>query len=171
MKEVIKFKIIILIMLAIFSGLSFGQISQLITYQGILIDPATGDPVADDIYEIEFSIYETPSAGTTIRSETKNVPTENSLYHVMLENFNLLTSTVLSGQEKYPGIKIRVDPEISPRKRIVSVAYVIMSEDADKPDGKHADAFANSSHVHDDRYYTEFEIHTSDSYPPNPNNK
>lgn len=39
--------------------------------------------------------------------------------------------------------------------------------DADKVDGKDASEFASSIHNHDDRYYTEIELNTSDGTPPN----
>jgi hypothetical protein len=142
-------------------------VPQLINYQALLIDPATGDPIADDTYEMVFSIYDVETGGTAIWTETKNVDTQNGLYVVMLGSTTPLTSAILSGAEKYLGIKVGTDPEMTPRKRIVSVAYAIVSEEADKLDGKEAAEFADAVHSHDDRYYTETEMSTSDGDPPN----
>jgi len=158
---------ILSLIFVILSGIALGQVPQLINYQGVLIEPATGQPVPDDTYSITFSIYDVASGGSAIWSESHSVDTKNGLYSVILGSITALTPTILSGPEKYLGIKVGSDPEMTPRRRIVSVASAILSEDADKLDGKHATAFAESVHVHDDRYFTETELNTSDGNPPN----
>jgi len=156
MKEVIKVQIIISIMVVIIPGFVFGQIPQLINYQGILVDPITGDPVADASYEMVFSIYDVASGGSAIWTETKNVQTQNGLYSVLLGSTTPLTATILSGTEKYLGIKVGTDTEMTPRKRIVSVAYAIVSDNAYSLGGKVAI-----------EYPTKSELSISDGDPPN----
>ena len=159
--------IIVSLVLVILSGIAIGQVPLLINYQGLLMDPATGQPIPDGAYTIVFSIYDVPGGGIAIWEEAHAVETKNGLYSVMLGSVTLLTTTILSGPEKYLGIKVGSDPEMTPRKRIVSVAFAILSEDADKLDGKDATEFADAAHNHDDRYYTETELNTSDGNPPN----
>ncbi len=148
-------------------GFAFGQVPPLINYQGILMNPSSGQPVADNTYSITFSIYNTASGGTAIWTETQSVTTRAGLYNVLLASSTALSATILSGPEKYLGIKVGSDSEMTPRKRIVSVAYAIACEEADKVDGKHATDFANVTHTHDDRYFSETELNTSDGNPPN----
>ena len=49
--------IIVSLVLMILSGIALGQVPHLINYQGVLVNPSTGQPVADDSYSIIFSIY------------------------------------------------------------------------------------------------------------------
>jgi hypothetical protein len=167
MKRFLNIRSISMFLWVVLTGIAFGQVPHLINYQGVLIDPATGQAVPDDTYSITFSIYNVPSGGGDIWHEIHSVETKNGLYSVLLGSITTLTPTILSGPEKYLSIKVDSDPEMSPRKRIVSVAYSILSEDADKLDGKNAAAFADTSHNHDERYYTETELNTSDGDPPN----
>ena len=151
----------------IFPGFSFGQIPHLINYQGILFNLSSGQPVADNTYSITFSIYDASAGGSAIWSENQSVTTKNGLYDVLLGSRTALTAAILSGSEKYLGIKVGSDPEMTPLKRIVSVAYAIACEETDKVDGRHASEFADAAHNHDDRYFTETELNTSDGNPPN----
>jgi hypothetical protein len=121
--------IIPLSVLVILSGVAMGQVPELINYQGILMDPATGDPVANNIYEMVFSIYDVATGGSAIWTETKNVQTQDGLYSVLLGSTTPVTPTIFSGAEKYLGIKVGADPEMTPRKKIVSVAYAIVSKE------------------------------------------
>jgi len=159
--------IILFFVLVILSGIALGQIPQLINYQALLLDPATSQPVPDGTYTIVFSIYDVPGGGSAIWDETHAVETKNGLYSVMLGSVIPLESPILNGSEKYLGITVGGDPEMIPRKRIVSVAYAILSEDAAKLEGRHASEFAEADHDHDSRYYTKTELNTSDGNPPN----
>lgn len=58
--------IILSLILVISTGIALGQVPQLINYQGVLIDPATGLPAPDDTYTITFSIYDVASGGSAI---------------------------------------------------------------------------------------------------------
>ena len=133
--------IILAFVLVIISGIALGQVPQLINYQALLIDPATNQPVPDDTYSITFSIYDAASGGSAIWTETQSVTTKDGLYSVLLGTATPLTPTILSGSEKYLGVKVGSEPELTPRGRIVSVAYSIVSEDAHKLEGKEASEF------------------------------
>jgi hypothetical protein len=122
-------KVIILsLILAIISGIAFSQVPQLINYQGVLIDSGTNQPVPDDTYSIAFSIYDVASGGTAVWTETQSVTTQDGLYSVLLGSITTLKPVIFSGTEKYIGIKVGSDPEMTPRKRIVSVAYAYVAE-------------------------------------------
>jgi hypothetical protein len=145
----------------------FGQVPSLMNYQGYLTDPATGLPVPDSTYQVQFSIYNTATGGTAIWSETYVVETINGLYSVQLGSTTPLTPAVFSGTEKYLGLKVGADPEMAPRKQITSVAYALKTEEANLLDGKDSGDFAASGHDHSGTYYTKTELNTSDGDPPN----
>jgi hypothetical protein len=119
--------IIVSLFLVILSGSALGQVPHLINYQGVLFDPSTDQPVPDDTYTIVFSIYNQASGGTALWTETHSVATQNGLYSVLLGSSESLASTVLSGPEKYLGITVGTDDEMTPRKRIVNVAYALVA--------------------------------------------
>jgi hypothetical protein len=128
MKKSLNIPIIFLFIWGILSGITLAQVPQLINYQGVMIDPSTGLPVADDTYSIIFSIYNVASGGSAIWTETQSVTTSDGVYNVLLGSSTALTTTILSGPEKYLGIKVGSDLEMTPRKRIVSVAYAFITE-------------------------------------------
>jgi len=104
------------------------QIPELINYQGYLTDMETGLPVEDGSYQISFAIYNTASGVDPIWEESQLVQITRGLYAVLLGSVKPLTSSIFSGTEKYLGIRIGDEPELTPRKRIVSVAYAIVAE-------------------------------------------
>jgi len=136
--------IILFFVFVILSGIALGQVPQLINYQGLLIDPASDQPVPDNTYSITFSIYDVALGGSAIWTETQNVQTKEGLYSVLLGSTTNFITAILSGPQKYLGIKVGSDPEMMPRKRIVSVAYAILSEDAHKLEGKDASDFVQA---------------------------
>lgn len=127
MKKLFNIQVALLFIWALISGIAQGQVPQLMNYQGILTDPETGDPIPDDTYQMIFSIYDTPSGGSAIWSETRSVGTQDGLYNVLLGSTTPLTPSLLEGTEKYLGVQVGADPEMTPRKRMVSVAYAITS--------------------------------------------
>jgi hypothetical protein len=136
---------------------------MLISYQGRLTDPTTGQPVTDGSYPMTFRIYTAQTGGSPIWSETQTVSVSGGLFNVLLGSVSPLSATVFSGTDRW--LEVVVDGQtLSPRQRIASVAYSIqaqVAQNADKLDGSHASDFAQAAHDHDDRYYTESELNTS----------
>jgi len=110
------------------SIIALAQVPPMINYQGLLTNPATGDPVADGNYTIVFSIYNTPSGGSAAWSETRTVQVQNGRFDVLLGENTPLTTAILNGAERYLGIKVDSDPEMTPRKRLASVPYTFISD-------------------------------------------
>ena len=126
------------------------SVPSMMNYQGVLSDLATGDPVADGDYQIRFALYDVASGGTALWTETQTVTVENGLFSVLLGSVNPLSIDDFTGST-YMGVKVGADPEMTPRHRIVSVAYAIHAREAtnaDTVDGAHASAFAQATHDH-----------------------
>lgn len=120
--------LLVLLILASSVSIILAQVPQLINYQGLLIDPAADQPVPDDTYSITFFIYDVSSGGSPIWTESQSVQIKDGLYNVLLGSTTSLTASILSGSEKYLGVKVGDDPEMTPRTRIVSVAYALVTE-------------------------------------------
>jgi hypothetical protein len=131
-----------------------GGAPTLISYQGRLTAPSTGDPKPDGNYSMTFRLFSTQSGGSSIWSETQMVSVSGGLFNVLLGSDTALSASVFSGTSRW--LEVEVGGEmLSPRQRIVSVAYALQAQEAanaDKVDGQHASAFAASGHNHDDAY-------------------
>ncbi|MFQ6091170.1 MAG: hypothetical protein ACE5OR_00555, partial [bacterium] len=165
----------VVIALMVMAILAQADVPQLISFQGKLYDDA-GVPLTGG-YEITFCIYDVEEGGAPLWSETDSVECENGLYNVIL-GLNTPLNHDFDGNY-WLGVQVTGDVELSPRFRIVSVptafraavadsaAMAASAVNSDKLDGKHFDAFADSAHLHDERYYTQDSLNTSDGDAPN----
>jgi hypothetical protein len=130
----------ILILLAF--SLSQAQVPQVINYQGMLTD--AGGTALNGSFVIEFKIYDAPTAGTALWTETQTVAVTAGLFDVLLGSVTPIPYTVFDGSDKYLSLKVGADPEMTPRKRLVSVGYALRAYNADKVDGLDAAAFVQT---------------------------
>ena len=99
-------------------------VPSMMNYQGILLD-GSGNPVTTPVLVV-FTIYDAASAGNVQWTEPRNVaPDAAGLINVNLGegNPNGLTSAVFAAPDRWLGIKVGADPEMTPRTRLVTVPY------------------------------------------------
>ncbi|MEI7688782.1 MAG: hypothetical protein WCI91_01200, partial [Candidatus Nomurabacteria bacterium] len=109
-----------------------------INYQGKLTTSA-GVAVANGTYNMEFKLYDAPTAGTTLWTETRTttnkVQVTNGLFSAMLGEINALTGVDFN-QTLYLGVNIGGtgtpgwDGEMTPRKKLGTVPAAVISETA-----------------------------------------
>ena len=90
------------------AGSVFAAVPTTMNYQGYLIDNV-GDPVADGSYSVVFTIYDDPTAGTSVWTETQSVTTTGGLFAVLLGTVNPIIDTVFNGTTRYMGIAVGGD--------------------------------------------------------------
>ena len=95
-----------------------------LTYQGLLTNgggtPQTGT------FSMTFSIYDALSGGTVLWTETQaSVSVTNGLFSVQLGSSTPIPGAVLNGTDRYLGIKVGSDPEMTPRTPLSSVPYAV----------------------------------------------
>lgn len=106
------------------------EVPQLITYQGLLADSA-GNP-ANGLFLIQFRIYDDPSAGSLLWDNGfRTVQVTDGLFAYSLGDSTAFPADLFDGSDRWLGIKVGVDPEISPRKQLVSSPYSMHSAKAD----------------------------------------
>jgi hypothetical protein len=121
------------------------ELPRVINYQGYLTN-LDGSPVNGTL-EMTFCLYETPEGGSPVWTETHpSVIVTNGLFNVLLGSINPLWAPNFTG-ERYLGITVGSDPEMTPRQRISSVAYAFRSGAAN---------FANNADTLDDLDSAEF---------------
>jgi hypothetical protein len=68
-----------------------------------MTNPTTGQPVADGVYVVTFSIYDVASGGTAKWFETKNVTVAGGLFSTLLGDTSPLPQSLFSGQALWLG--------------------------------------------------------------------
>ena len=140
-KKGLLFLVVLFVFLV--SGL-WAQIPQLINYQGMLTDPATGSGLTGT-YSITFSIYDAATGGTALWTETQSVTANNGLFNVLLGSVNVIPLDLFDGSDRYLGVKVGADPEMTPRQKLVSVGYSFKANDANQFLGKDTSDFVRAA--------------------------
>lgn len=122
--------------------------TQVIHYQGRLLDAVSGQPKADGAYTFAFRLYNTATGGAPLWTEAKSVTVNKGLFSTLLGDITPLDLALFNGQDLYLGITIGTDPEAAPRQRLAHVAYALHAENAAKLGGQAAGAFAAVTHTH-----------------------
>ncbi|MDH3892112.1 MAG: hypothetical protein OEV49_13625 [candidate division Zixibacteria bacterium] len=112
--------VVLLIMLSALTAVA--DVPSVMSYQGVLTDGG-GSPVADGSYSVLFSIYDVASGGSAIWSETQSVSTTDGAFAIMLGSVNPLDPLYFAGADRFLGVKVGSDPEISPRTEFGSVPF------------------------------------------------
>ena len=123
--------VLALVVCAVITTAAFADaVPQLVNYQGKVYQPS-GAAVPDGAYKIAFSIYDVPTGGTAIWTETYDaLQVKGSAFHVLLGSVNPIGASIFSGAERFLGVKLGTDPELSPRQKIASVPYALVAEKA-----------------------------------------
>ncbi len=125
------------------------------SYQGLLSDPDTGQPLADGTYNMHFAIYDAPAGGTQLWEEPADpavVPVQvtNGVFTILLGSLVPLSPPVFAGGNTY--LEVEVDAQtLQPRQQILSVAYAMVAETLD---GMDSEDFSPVGHDHFDEAWS-----------------
>ncbi|PKM97165.1 MAG: hypothetical protein CVU79_09595, partial [Elusimicrobia bacterium HGW-Elusimicrobia-3] len=103
----------------------------LINYQGRLVDTA-GNPLLG-AQSILFSVYDAPSAGSLLWSETQPVTPDNGIFSVSLGSVSTLPASIFAADALYLEVKIGADAPLTPRTRLLSVPYAVSAANLGSP--------------------------------------
>ena len=124
--------VLMVVVLGIVFSKSFADVPRMINFQGRLTD-ANNNPLNGTYDNMTFRIYNTPSGGTSLWSETRSVSVSNGLFSVTLGEVTPIPIALFDGTTKYLAIDIDgagSEPEMSPRLKIVSSGHAFISERA-----------------------------------------
>jgi hypothetical protein len=132
-----------------------GGIPGKINYQGFLADVITEDPLPGT-YTMTFRIFSVAAGGSDLWNETQEVTVDSlGVFTVLLGTENPI-DIAFTG-ERWLEITIGAET-LSPRRELVSVPFAFYAANAESLNGLDAAAFAEATHDHDDRYYTQSEL-------------
>ncbi|MEX0785023.1 MAG: hypothetical protein WD939_00145 [Dehalococcoidia bacterium] len=117
------------------SGESAGPsgVPSVISYQGLLTDPGTGQPVPNGTYNMSFSIFNAPAGGVLLWQEPAAgaipVSVANGTFTHLLGSDVPLAPGDFFGGTAY--LQVFVNGEtLTPRQRITAVAFAMVAEEA-----------------------------------------
>lgn len=118
------------------AAIAMAAVPPMINYQGKLLKP-DGTPVADGTYAMEFAIYDVPTGGRAIWWEANsNVQVKKGLFSVLLGSVVNLPANVFDSPNRWFGVKVGDDPEMTPRQQVTTTAFAFKAAVADTvPDG------------------------------------
>ena len=96
-----------------------------IDFQGRLHDSG-GSPVNATL-SITFSLYDVLSGGAALWTETKSVQIADGLFQVKLGEITPFTPAHFSGTDRWLGIKVGSEAEMTPRTKFSSVGYAMQA--------------------------------------------
>ena len=125
----------ILSMLAIVAvfccGVAAAQVPHTLNYQGFLTS-LSGAPVNNAGLQMVFNIYDLPSGGVALHTETQTVVVSNGIFNVLLGTSAALTLPFAT--QHYLGVRAVGDPEMSPRQALAASPYAIRAATAESAD-------------------------------------
>ena len=119
-----RFMLVAIIVLLLASVPALSAVPPIINYQGKLLDPATSQPVADGTYRMLFAIYGQETRGSALWSEPNdNVQVKDGLFSVLLGSIINIPANIFDNPDRWFGVKINDDAEMTPRQRLASVPF------------------------------------------------
>jgi hypothetical protein len=125
--------ITVLTVLVVCPTVAAAEAPKMITYQGLLTDNA-GEPVADGDYSLTFRLYDAPSGGAQLWSETQpSVHVEAGLFSACMGTDSTLD--VSFDAPCWLEIQIGAESPQVPRIQLTAVPYSFTAMDAEAVDG------------------------------------
>ncbi|MBU8934171.1 MAG: tail fiber domain-containing protein [candidate division Zixibacteria bacterium] len=131
----LRYVIVVIVCLMTTTLILAGAAPQLLNYQAVLLD-GDGNPVTTEV-SVKFAIYDAASGPTELWSETANITPNNdgAFDHILGQQAKgPIDDSVFEGSDRWLGITVGADAELSPRTRLVSSAYSMRVSTIDNAD-------------------------------------
>lgn len=118
----------------------FSQIPRTISYQGVLAD-GSGNFLPDGIHAVSLSLYDSPTGGAPLFTESATVTVVRGVFNVILGSAGGgIPESVSFDRAYFLGISVDGGAELAPRASITAVPYAMRASVADRamslaPDG------------------------------------
>lgn len=106
------------------------QVPRQISYQAMIMDN-TNQPIADGQHTITISVYNAPTGGVTLYTETIITTTSKGLANVILGATTPMPVTLSFASQRWLGISVDGGAEMTPRTALVAVPYAMHAVYAD----------------------------------------
>ncbi len=146
-----KKRFAVLLIAVVLTSATALAVPGLITYQGRLTDPE-GQPITGSV-TITFTFWSAQSGGTQLGSGFSDAdtvtPDAEGIYSTLIgdDPSPAIPSAIFESNTVWLNVNVNGE-NLTPRKRVSSVAYAVQSANADTLDGSHKESFANATHTH-----------------------
>ena len=120
LRHALLVSLLLVLALALPEQLLWGQIPQVLSYQGVLTNPS-GSLLSDGDYSMTFKLYPTAQGGAPLWSESQTVVVKNGLFNVALGAVNPLN--LLFDNPYWLSITVGEGSESGQRLQLTSSAY------------------------------------------------
>ena len=125
MKHIVSLTAVLALALMVLASHVRAEVPQLMNYQGLVTDNL-GNPL-NGTYSFTFRIYDVATGGTALWTETHpSVTVTEGRFSVILGQGTPpvpVTAAVFDGPDRWLGIRVGSDPELTPRTRFTSFPY------------------------------------------------
>lgn len=97
-----------------------------INFQGKLLDKTTNEP-RNGTVAVTFSLYDVPSGGSALYSETQNLAVNNGVFSAQIGAAGDLSADLFARTTIYLGITVAPDAEMTPRSQLVMSPYAYVA--------------------------------------------
>ena len=124
-------------------SLAVAQSPDLLTFQGRMLD-SSGQEL-EGRHTMVFSLYDSLDGGNALWTETHEINLSQGAFATSLGALSNLDSARLDQGDRWLGIRIAGEPELSPRTPLGQVPYAMLAKSASTLDGSTAGELVNQS--------------------------
>lgn len=124
-----KFLPLLLLAAVIIVSSAKAQVPRTMSYQGLIVS-ASGVPISDDAHVLKVTIYDAPTGGQSLYTESIPTTTTRGLVNLIIGSATGIPTTVDFSKSYWMGISIDGGAELTPRTVLSSVPYSLSSEHA-----------------------------------------
>jgi len=128
-----RFTLAIITLALLNTGSAFAAVPSLLNYQGVLRD-AAGDIVPDGNFSVTFRIWDGETGGTALWQEARLLTLQDGLFTVLLGSIVPIPDTLFKSSDRWIGLQVGLDTEMTPRQRLVTVPFAWQALNANTAD-------------------------------------
>jgi hypothetical protein len=127
----------VVLSMVLLSTAALADVPGEMNYQGTLTD--FYGVALDTTVSMAFTIYDDSTGGSSIWTETQpSVVVVRSIFNVLLGSVNAIPDTVFDDPERWLGVQVGGDAEMTPRQKLVTVPYAFRAAKSDTADYAHS---------------------------------
>lgn len=104
----------------------FAQAPRTMSYQGLVVDASK--TALSGQHTLSLKLYDQPTGGAVLHTESFAVTVENGLFHVMIGSTTPIPSGLQFDQPYWVGVSIDAGAEMSPRTALSAVPYAMRAQ-------------------------------------------
>ncbi|MBX7154923.1 MAG: hypothetical protein K1X91_08145 [Bacteriodetes bacterium] len=114
------------------SAITFSQsaIPHVMSYQGVLADPATGKFLPDGNYKVIVRLYEGVNEEDVVYMETQRVTVVRGVFNMIIGSVNPFPSRMKFDRAYFMGVSVNGGEELQPRTALTASPYALYAENA-----------------------------------------